>query len=60
MDHRVRQTVDNLATVGPVASARGAIGAEKHFTIVATSATERSQGTGQVTVSADRALDFSV
>ena len=36
MDHRVGETVDDLAAVGPVAGARGAIGAEEHVTIVAT------------------------
>ena len=34
MDHRVGKAVDDLAAVGPVAGARGAIGAEKHAAIV--------------------------
>ena len=31
MDDRVREPVDDLAAVGPVAGARGAIGSEKHL-----------------------------
>jgi hypothetical protein len=57
MDHRVREPVDDLATVSPVAGARGPIGSEEHATSVVSAGGFALCRTAQWAQSVSRALE---